>query len=788
MGDKKKRQLNNDDLSQVKSLIGDATGDGFSLDEILAEYGSGRSSGRGAVPVEEHPVRREKSSRRGHMQRSAPVETAPLFGEADGPAGDQPPREEPVPRQEAPDPKGSDPAQPQEARKRKASKVLSFPGGSRAAVADKGAHRPEQKEDLREPQAEEPEEQEDAREQEERVIQFPEEESVLSAFLKDVGRRADDYADRMFEEDERTDPEEVRRLERLIPGTDREEEPQWDLRRLRRPRRPDPPPPDLSPAELAKTYGRGLKGMRLRGVGIFFLTLVALWQLMVSVVGLVWLPPLDDMALQCAGAVGLLGVGMLLGVDMIAAGLGRAFKGRVGMDTLCALSCIFTLADGVMLMLQEAPERLPYSVVALAGLWLLIHGTYHKRCALRLACRTAAASSQPYRVTLDEGKWNGRDTYVKWSGTAEGFGSQIQMDDGAQHIFRRYCPLLLIADVLLALLATLGTGRPEELLWGLSALFTASSAFGGALAYGRSFHKVERRLIQSGGALAGWPGLADSKRGERVLITDTDLFPPGYVELNGFKVLGDFPMERVVAYTATLIRDSGSGLSKLFHDQLRALGGLMRNAERLCCYEGGGLSATIRGDQVLVGSAAFMNLMEIKLPPGLNVKNAVFCAIDGELAGIFALSYTLPDTVFPSLEELMREKVGPVLATRDFNLIPAMLHQRFKLAADKMDFPPVERRRELSDPEQEHSPVLTALLCREGLFPFAEAVTAAKRLRWCTRLGAVLCCAGSTLGAALAAYLVAAQAYGSLSPLNLLVYMLTWLTPVWLLSGWVHRY
>ena len=118
-----------------------------------------------------------------------------------------------------------------------------------------------------------------------------------------------------------------------------------------------------------------------------------------------------------------------------------------------------------------------------------------------------------------------------------------------------------------------------------------------------------------------------------------------------------------------------------------------------------------------MGSASFMNLMEVRLPQGLHVKNAVFCAVDGELAGIFALNYTLPDTVFPSLDALMREKVGPVLATRDFNLIPAMLHQRFKLAADKMDFPPVERRWELSDPEGPHNPLLTAVLCREGFCP-----------------------------------------------------------------------
>ena len=44
------------------------------------------------------------------------------------------------------------------------------------------------------------------------------------------------------------------------------------------------------------------------------------------------------------------------------------------------------------------------------------------------------------------------------------------------------------------------------------------------------------------------------------------------------------------------------------------------------------------------------------------------------------------------------------------------------------------------------------------------------------------------LGMALAAYLTSMGAYTSLSPLNLLIYMLTWLAPVWFLSGWVHRF
>ena len=767
MSDRKDEKLNNGDLREIKSLIGDADSGGFSLDDILAEFGGNPSARPGGIPVRPSRDKRDNVvAFPGGTKRPEPEEeledTPESADEEEEVPGSQPEDES----DEEPDEYPEDEDQPEESS--------DEPGESdQDAPEDEDAD----------------EEEPDQNGGDDRIVEFPQPESILSAFFKGLGRKADDYADQMYAEDENTDLNEVRRLEKLIPGTDREEHRDFDLRRLRKPRPPEPPPPDTDPHDLAKTYGRGLKALRLRALVVALLFLAALAQLIVPAVGLVWLPPLDSMAIQCWGAAGLMALGLLLGLDVLVVGLSRAFHGKVGMDSLTALACLTTLGDGVVLALTgDGAARLPYTAVALAGLWCQLHGSYHKKCALRLSCRTAAASSHPYRVTLDEGKWNGRDTYAKWSGDCRDFGSRVQMDDGAQLIFRRYCPLLLLGDILLSVLATVGRGRSLELLWGMSALFCATAAFGGALAYGRSFHKIARRLIQSGGALAGWPGAACARQGDRVLLTDGDLFPPGYVELNGYKVLGDFPMERVVAYTATLIRDSGSGLTKLFHDHLRALGGLMRNADHLQCYEGGGLSANIRGDQVLVGSAAFMNLMEVSLPVGLNVKNAVFCAIDGELAGIFALSYTLPDTVFPSIEELMREKVGPVLATRDFNLIPAMLKQRFKLAADKMDFPPVERRRELSDPDQSHSDQLVALLCREGIYPLAESVTGARRLRWATVVGAVLCCVGSTLGLLLAAYLVSAQAYGSLSPLNLLIFLLTWLAPVWFLSGWVHRY
>ena len=759
MSDRDKK-LNNGDLIDIKSLIGDADGGNFSLDDIMAEYTPSSPT------VEDTEARTEEEE-----DPEAKFNTIPwsrLSGR----------KAKPLPAPEvAP-----------------ADKVVAFPGarsasavlGTRSEEASEPKNDGAETSELDEPESEEPRPEEKPAP----LIPFPQEESVLSAFLKDLGKKADDYADHMFEEDESIDKKEVRRLERLIPGTDREEMPDSDpVPRQRRPKRPERLPPDRAPQELARKYGRGLKWMRVRVMCLFLLSLLSLLQTAVPLAGLRWTPPLDQGTVQCWISAALLGAGMLLALDALLAGLGRAFRLRAGMDTLSALACGFTLADGVKLALEEAPpDRLPYTLVCLAGLFCLLHGAYHKRCALRLSCRTAAAAANPYRVTLDPALWDDRDTYSKWSGTPDGFGGRIQADDGAQRIFSWVCPLLLLGNVVLALMVSVGKDHPDRLIWALSALFTTTAAFGGSLAYGRAFHKAARRLTPSGAALAGWPGVAASRRGSCVLITDGDLFPPGYVELNGFKVTEDYSAERVVAYTATLIRDSGSSLGRLFHDQLRSMGGLLRRTDSLQCHEGGGLSANIRGDQVLVGSAAFMKLMKVKLPQGLNVKSAVFCAIDGKLAGIFALSYTLPETVFPALEALLLERVEPVLATRDFNLIPSMLQQRFKLAASRMAFPGVERRRELSDPEREHDGELTALLCREGLMPFAEAITTAKRLRWATRLGAALCCAGSALGMLLAAYLTSVGAYTSLSPLNLLVYMLTWLAPVWLLSGWVHRF
>lgn len=625
--------------------------------------------------------------------------------------------------------------------------------------------------------------------QEDKVLEFPQPEpdNPVAAGIGHLRRKADQFADHMFEEAGTEAAKSVRRAEELIPGVDEEEAPPPPIRE-RKPRKRRPPAPDLPPAELAKRYTKGLNGLRLRCFLVFLMFPAALYLTAAPV--MLWPLPerlVGNDRLQCYALAGVQVLAMLLGVDEFLKSLVRPFRGRLGMELMVALANIAVLADALTIPGLRV-DRQPFCAPAVLGLWCVMYGSLQERKGQRLCCRTAASASEPYLVTRDEGKWNNRDTYAKWSGPLSGFGSQVQSSDGARRIYRLLVPVVLVASVLFALLSSVGRERPRDLLWCLATILTAAGSLSATLCFGLPWRKISARLAKSGAALAGWQGVTNTTGSCNLLLTDIDLFPIGSVSLNGVKIFGDFPIEKVVAVTATVIRDSGSGLEKVFHDLLRSQGAIYRRGEALTPFEGGGLSEIIRGEQVLVGSAAFMTLMDVALPPGLKVKNAVFCAINGDLAGIFALNYHLPGTVAPAIDSLIHNRITPVLATRDFNLIPSMLRQRFKLPAEKLEFPPVNRRHELSEPEQEHSETLAAILCREGLGPYAEAVVGGRRLRTAVRQSAVLSCLGSVVGALLAFYLTAVAAYNSLTPLNLTLFLFMWLVPTPLIAGWVDRY
>lgn len=608
----------------------------------------------------------------------------------------------------------------------------------------------------------------------------------LAARLSALLRRADHYADHMYDQAE--PDEETRKAEKYIPGVDREEPPRRE--ESRRPvRRPRETPPDTAPADLAARWQKGLKGLRVR-TALAFLTAVLAVFVSIDLPFLDWNAAVESAVplpvLRLILLTALLAVTGALAMDVILRGAARLFTLRPGAETLLTFAWLFTMADTAALLAADYREGLPCSAVTALGLAFALWGSGLRRRGDRLSAKAAAQARSPYVVTSDENKWSGRPAFTKWSGSTVGFGSQLQMDDGAARAYRVAAPLLGLGCLLCALLASVGQGEPGRFLWAASSCFTAVSSFSALLAYSLPYHKLASRLFRAGAAMAGWPGVDRCRQGG-IIMTDLDLFPPGSVQVSQVRVFGGVSAEKVVAYTATLLRQLDCGLTQPFHDLLRSQGAIYREAGGLRHHEGG-VSAIIRNQEVLVGTAAFMHMMDVEMPQGHNIKNAVFCAISGSLAGMFPLSYAMSPAVNPCLSALMRAGVFPVLATRDFNLIPALLEQKFKLPVDRMEFPPVDRRLELSEREQEHDGTPVAVLCREGLTAYSDAVVGGRRLRSAARWSLVFALAGAALGLCLTFYLTSVGAWGSLTPVNFLVFMLAWLVPELLLAGWVNQY
>ena len=137
----------------------------------------------------------------------------------------------------------------------------------------------------------------------------------------------------------------------------------------------------------------------------------------------------------------------------------------------------------------------------------------------------------------------------------------------------------------------------------------------------------------------------------------------------------------------------------------------------------------IDGSEVLVGSSTFIKLMGIHLPQKLSSKNSVFLAINSRLVGIITVSYKATVPVQRGLATLLQGKAEVIFATRDFNVTPVLVSQKFKLPSERLNFPTFAERFRMTDANQaDPNPQCSAVLKRKTLFPFAALVTPQKHV------------------------------------------------------------
>lgn len=550
----------------------------------------------------------------------------------------------------------------------------------------------------------------------------------------------------------------------------------------------EPPPPDAPPAQLATEYGPGLSALKTKCAVSGVLTGVLVVLSLLDSGLLPFLTGLVPTEIALWAGLALFAVCGGLCFDVLQQGLLQLTNRAPNGDTLALFAAVFTLADGVTLV--AAPFRevtLPFFAPCALVLTFHLLGQYCDRSAKFQACRTAASVAQPYVVTQDANVLGGQPAFRKWLGLPRGFGSQIRTTSQAEAQFRRLTPVLLAACFALSLVTTVAHHQPWLVLWSLSALFCAAATLGATLSLALPLRLLGGKLAKLGVALAGWPGLLAAKGCKAALLLDQDVYPPGTIALTGSRVFGSLSMERTVSYTSSVIRASGSGLRYLFDKLLRAEGSSYLPIDKIVMQDTG-LIGQCQDQQILVGNSDFMSRQGIALPPGIKAKDAVFCAVDRELVGMFVLRYTLHPSILPSLQTMIAHRISPVMATRDFNLTPHRLRLWGRLSVDQITFPDLQRRVVLSGPRQIHGTTLVAVLCREGVAPFSQALVASQRIRRAAAFSQWFVHIGACVGVVITAALSSAGALTAMSPWNLSLFLLLWFVPVLMLSLWTTQY
>ena len=557
--------------------------------------------------------------------------------------------------------------------------------------------------------------------------------------------------------------------EQLFDEPEEDEEPE-------EPPEPEPLPEDVL-RDAKRQCGRLRRGLLAGILPALALVVAAVLQELEKLPS-AWL---DEALLRCA----VLGGGLLLTALACAAVWRRAVEllrqGQAGCELCAAIAAMTQLLCCVCGMATGSTRATPYAaagaLLILACQWGLYLEAETRRSAYHLLVLNGAV---PYVVSTTE------TGVCRQRGTEEGFYRLMSRPDPARYWQNYAMPLVMAVAAVLSGVVCFSDGNMSDFPWVLTALTTAGAGLSIPLSGVLPMYYLSRRLGRSGCAAAGYAGARAVSRSRRLILTDDDLFPPGTVTLNGYKVFGE-ERARAVSYAASVAKAAGSSLTPLLERQLTAEGGFHLPVEWLNYCEEGGVEANIRGETVLMGSAYFMKKRRVALPRDMKLSTGVFLAVDGALTAVFAVKYQPSRNAEWALRTLKRFHITPVLAVRSGNVTPGLIKRKFGVDARPV-YPDVSTRLALAQLAEQRGEQPYVIVCREGLMPLVESVAGSRRAVKAVRTATILGYIGAAVGVVLAYYLTSIGNFALLTPIAMVVYQLLWLLPTLLLAGLVKHY
>ena len=280
-----------------------------------------------------------------------------------------------------------------------------------------------------------------------------------------------------------------------------------------------------------------------------------------------------------------------------------------------------------------------------------------------------------------------------------------------------------------------------------------------------------RKVLAQNGALLGYSSVEDYADSGNVLFDAEQLFPKGSIRFSNMKVIGVVDVDHSVLYAASLAK-AGRLFSLPAFEKM--LGGTLEGLYAVRGFveeEGEGVSGTIAGKKMLLGSRELMKRSKIEgLPPIAVEENfasdgcVMYLAVNGRTAAMFSLRPEADSNTGASLRALQNEGVEIYvrcpdgIMTRDYiaaiyGLKPEKIHMLRPRAEGDTSW--------LTAPAESLS---ASMFCSGDVSAFALLIAEARRVKLAANLGIAIQYGQMILGGLITVLMMLSGSFGLITP------------------------
>lgn len=546
------------------------------------------------------------------------------------------------------------------------------------------------------------------------------------------------------------------------------------------------------PEQAARSLKRRARGLSARSAIVLILAAAAVYLSIAPSFDVLPLPVILDVVENPAIGIGVLMllqfIALFVGIDVFGMGFYNLLHGMPDRASLVSFAVLAALLHGASIIVfdNQSGVTVPYLAVSILLLYAAMREERNRNAARARAYQAICSAEQPMAVYSHYDREDDACRAVKGPlFDRESFLTEMERPDTADRFSMIYVPVALAASIIFALVASVGRGDPVRFFWAFSAILSVSAPLGLVCAYGASYKNVSRRLLASGAAIAG-ARQANLLRGtEEVVLVENDLFPSGSVSLESLENMGRLSDDKVLACAAALADAAGLELGRVLTDATRERYGVTFAARNVQAVEGG-LAGEIGTSRVVLGTAALMVNMGIRIHAGQGDHTCIYLVVDNVLAGVITLRYQPTKNTYRAMRLMRRMHMNALLAVQDFNISPAMVEAEFDLRRGFADQPDPAGTKRLLDPHYAEGDAPAAILTREGAGPFMQVLRCADKLAGAVRSALTLGAFAGICGMLIVFYLVFQNAAAALPVTNLLLYLLLWYIPVFIITLQTH--